>query len=72
MLKRLAFDGRTIASLLDQSLAQRCSGRWRLALLEDNLTDHADWRSPVVTLSIALGEDLQPHWHLPRLNHLKL
>ena len=56
----------------DQPLAQRCSGRWHLALIEDNLTDHADWRRPEVTLSIALGKDLELHRHLPRLHHLKL
>ena len=39
--------------------AQRCSGRWHLALIEDNLTDHADRRSPEFTLSIADGRDLE-------------
>ena len=43
----------------DQPLAQGCSGRWCLALIEDNLTDHADWRRPGFTLSIAVGRDLE-------------
>ena len=48
------------------SLAQGCSGRWCLALIEDNLTDHADWRRPGFTLSIAVGRDLEARGHLCR------
>ena len=56
----------------DQPFAQRCSGRWCLALIEDNLTNHVDWRLPQVTLSIAVGEDLEFHRHLSRLHHFEL